>query len=69
MLKTQLYVLYVNNEYPSEKEELRKLEELEILCEKLDAELKWKHQNIRKLSIIKFATGKQYNSDNNWTIC
>jgi two-component system sensor histidine kinase KdpD len=55
LLKTQLYVLYVNNEFPRDKEELRKLEEIEILCKKLDAELTIETSKQPTASIIKFA--------------
>ena len=57
-LKTELMVLYVKKQYLQKKEEVIKLEELEKLCKKLDAELKVEIAKDFAKPIIKFAKEK-----------
>jgi len=58
MLKTELFVLYVKKQYVQRKEELIKLEKLEQLCRKLDAELKIETAKDPAKLIIIFAKTK-----------
>ncbi len=61
IMKTQFYVLYVENSYPHGKESLKKLEEIQKLCTKFDAEFKVEIAKDPAVPIIKFA------KDNNIT--
>ena len=58
MMKTELYVLYVNRKFTYKGQEQKKLEELENLCKKLAAELRIVEAKDPAESIISFAKEK-----------
>lgn len=59
MLKAELYVLYVNNGHTHEDDELKRIYQIAVLCDKLEAKFKVEKSGDVSMSIINFA--KEHN--------
>ncbi|MDP4177241.1 MAG: universal stress protein [Bacillota bacterium] len=60
-LKAEFFVLYVNNEYPHKEQELEKVYEISVLCNKMEADFNVLKSRDAAAAIIKYA------KDNNIT--